>query len=356
MGKLIPNPVALIQKENRAKNCRSTIMAKCPGRPGESREDRDGKREELDDTAMEKSAASPKSAGKTPAAGRLLCWGGGVNELGFDLALFAASALAGMLGALIGLGGGIIITPLLVLGFGIDIRYAMGAALASVIATSSGAAAAYLRDGLSNLRIGLFFCVATTLGAVGGAMLAGVADAGLLSLIFGLALLATSGLSLRKIPDGGAALPVNPVAARLRLDDAMPTAEGPRPYHVQHVGWGFFVMTIAGLLSGLLGIGSGAFKVLGMDQIMRIPFRVTTATSNFMIGVTAAASIGIYLKNGYLDPVLVAPAALGVLGGAFVGAKLLPVVPVRLLKIVFLSAITAIGIQMILRGLNLSAA
>lgn len=263
--------------------------------------------------------------------------------------MLAASFGAGLLGALIGLGGGIIITPVLVLGFGVDIRYAMGAALASVIATSSGAAAAYLRDGISNMRLGIFLCIATTLGAVGGALLAGVANAALLSVIFGVALIATAGLSLRKNPDSDGGLPVNPVAARLRLDDAPP---GGPPYHVQHVGWGFLVMSVAGVLSGLLGIGSGAFKVLGMDQIMRIPFKVTTATSNFMIGVTAAASIGIYLKNGYIDPVLVVPTAIGVLGGAFLGARLLPVVPVKVLKVVFLVAITAIGVQMILNGVH----
>ncbi len=276
-----------------------------------------------------------------------------MNELGFDLAVAVAAFLAGTIGAMIGLGGGIIITPVLVLGFGIDIRYAMGAALASVIATSSGAAAAYLRDGISNMRIGMFLCVATTLGAVGGALLAGIANAGLLSLIFGLALLATAGLSLRKKEDSaGVALPVNRVAQKLRLDAELPASEGGGVYHVQHVGWGFLVMVVAGILSGLLGIGSGAFKVLGMDQIMRIPFKVTTTTSNFMIGVTAAASIGIYLKNGYLDPVLVFPVALGVLGGAFLGAKLLPVVPVKVLKTIFLIAIVAIGIQMIQKGLG----
>ena len=274
-----------------------------------------------------------------------------MNELGFDVTMLLASFAAGVVGALVGLGGGALITPILVLGFGIDIRYAMGAALASVIATSSGAGAAYLRDGVSNMRIGLFLCMATTLGAVGGAMLVPVVNANVLSLIFGLALLATAGLSLRKHNDvAGAELPVDPVAAWLRLDDAMPTASGPEPYHVQRVGWGFLVMAIAGMLSGLLGIGSGAFKVLGMDQIMRIPFKVTTATSNFMIGVTAAASIGIYLKNGYLDPVLVFPVAIGVLGGAFLGARLLNVLPVRLLKMVFAVAIVGIGIQMIING------
>jgi uncharacterized membrane protein YfcA len=258
-----------------------------------------------------------------------------------------------VLGALVGLGGGALITPILVLGFHIDIRYAMGAALASVIATSSGAGAAYLRDGVSNMRIGLFLCIATTLGAVGGAMLAGKTDPSVLSLIFGIALLVTAGLSLRKPKDAlGAELPVDPVAARLRLDDALPTPSGPEPYHVQRVGWGFLVMIVAGMLSGLLGIGSGAFKVLGMDQIMRVPFKVTTATSNFMIGVTAAASIGIYLKNGYLDPVLVFPVAIGVLGGAFVGARLLNVLPVRLLKWIFIVAIVGIGIQMIINGVK----
>jgi uncharacterized membrane protein YfcA len=280
-----------------------------------------------------------------------------MNELGFDIAMLASAFAAGVLGALIGLGGGIIITPVLVLFFHIDIRYAMGAALASVIATSSGAAAAYLRDGISNMRVGLFLCVATTIGAVGGAMLAGVSDPAVLSLIFGLALLATAGLSLRKQEDSaGAALPVDPIAARLRLDDALPTPAGPRPYHVQRVGWGFLVMIIAGVLSGLLGIGSGAFKVLGMDQVMRIPFKVTTTTSNFMIGVTAAASIGIYLKNGYLDPVLIFPVALGVLAGAVLGARLITVVPVKLLKLVFLAAIAVIGVQMVLRGFHIGAA
>jgi uncharacterized membrane protein YfcA len=278
-----------------------------------------------------------------------------VNELGFDLAMLVASFGAGLLGALVGLGGGVIITPILVLGFGIDIRYAMGAALASVIATSSGAGAAYLRDGVSNMRVGLFLCIATTLGAVGGAMLAGVTDPAVLSLIFGLALLATAGLSLRKQKDVSG-LPVDAVAARLRLDDALPTPNGPQPYHVQRVGWGFLVMVVAGMLSGLLGIGSGAFKVLGMDQIMRIPFKVTTATSNFMIGVTAAASIGIYLKNGYLDPVLVFPVAIGVLVGAFFGGKLVPILPVKILKIIFLVVIVIIGVQMILRGLNVDIA
>lgn len=273
----------------------------------------------------------------------------------FDIAVALASFFAGLLGALIGLGGGIIITPLLVLCFGIDIRYAMGAALCSVIATSSGAAAAYLRDGISNMRIGMFLCVATTIGAVCGALLAVVMNPPVLAVIFGVALLATVLLSLKKKsealvePEGS-----DPLAKSLRLPDEMPVAGKQIPYGVANVIPGFIVMWVAGVLSGLLGIGSGAFKVLAMDQIMRLPFKVTTATSNFMIGVTAAASVGIYLKKGYLDPSLVAPVALGVLAGAFAGARLLTVAPVKLLRVIFLVAVSIIAVQMIARGLGVS--
>jgi len=271
----------------------------------------------------------------------------------FDLAVAAAAFVAGVVGALIGLGGGVIITPLLVLVFGIDIRYAMGAALASVIATSSGAAAAYLRDGISNMRIGLFLCMATTVGAVCGAMLAVVLDQKMLSVIFGVALLVTVLLSLRKQKDlSGAAALSDPLAVKLRLPGVRPTPEGPKAYAVHGVIPGFLIMIVAGILSGLLGIGSGAFKVVAMDKVMRIPFKVTTATSNFMIGVTAAASVGIYLKRGYLDPALVAPVALGVLAGAFVGAKLLPVAPVKVLRLIFLTAVSIIAVQMIARGMG----
>jgi uncharacterized protein len=275
-----------------------------------------------------------------------------MNELVFNILVAIGSLLAGVIGALIGLGGGVIITPLLVLAFGIDIRYAMGAALCSVIATSSGAAAAYLRDGISNMRIGLFLCVATTIGAVCGALLAMVLDAAMLSVIFGAALLITVLLSLRSKKDLSGSDASDPLAVRLQLPGMMPTAAGLKPYTVHHVLPGFCMMWIAGVLSGLLGIGSGAFKVVAMDQIMRIPFKVTTATSNFMIGVTAAASVGVYLKRGYLDPALVAPVALGVLAGAFIGAKLLPVAPVKLLKTIFLTAVSLIAVQMIANGLG----
>lgn len=282
-------------------------------------------------------------------------YGVAVDELTFDILVVVASFVAGVIGALIGLGGGVIITPVLVLFFKVDIRYAMGAALASVIATSSGAAAAYLRDGISNMRIGLFLCSATTVGAVCGAMLAVILNQDVLSVIFGVALLITVALSLRKNPAPSEAVEKSdPLAEKLRLPGTMPSQETRVPYSVHHVIPGFLMMWIAGVLSGLLGIGSGAFKVVAMDQIMRIPFKVTTATSNFMIGVTAAASVGIYLKRGYLDPALVAPVALGVLAGAFVGAKLLPVAPVKILRIVFLTLVTVIAIQMVLKGFGIA--
>lgn len=278
-----------------------------------------------------------------------------MNELTFDLAVAAVSFFAGVIGALIGLGGGAIITPLLVLVFGIDIRYAMGAALVSVIGSSSGAAAAYLRDGISNMRVGLFLCMATTTGAVAGAYLATVLNQAALSIIFGAALLVTVGLSLRRSPSAEEqARPSDPLAVKFRFEGSMPTSTGWSPYRVYNVIPGFLVMEVAGVLSGLLGIGSGAFKVLAMDQIMKIPFKVTSATSNFMIGVTAAASVGIYLKRGYIDPALVAPVALGILGGAFVGARLLPVAPVKLLRLIFLSLVSVISIQMILRGFHIN--
>jgi len=273
-----------------------------------------------------------------------------MTEAWFDILIAVAAFLAGVIGALIGLGGGIIITPVLVLGFGVDIRYAMGAALASVIATSSGAAAAYLKDGISNMRIGLFLCTATTTGAVAGALLATSLNAKVLSVVFGIALLVTALLSLRKQEESTKKDTPDPLAQKLRLDGSYPTASGTVSYFVHGIPGGFVVMFIAGVLSGLLGIGSGAFKVVAMDQIMRIPFKVTTATSNFMIGVTAAASVGIYLKSGFLDPVLVYPVALGVLAGAFVGARIMPYAPVKLLKQIFITMVILIGIQMVLRG------
>jgi uncharacterized membrane protein YfcA len=266
--------------------------------------------------------------------------------------VFVGSILAGLLGALTGLGGGIVVIPMLTLLFHIDIRYAAGAALISVIATSSGAASSYVKDGYSNLRVGMLLEVATTIGAVLGAWLTGHVSTAAIAIVFGVVLLVSAALSFRGHADPNGDDPPDPLATRLRLDSDYPSDRGRIAYHVHGVPPAFGLMFIAGGLSGLLGIGSGAVKVLALDRAMRLPFKVSTTTSNFMIGVTAAASAGIYLNHGYIDPGLAMPVMLGVLIGALVGARILTRVQSRALRIVFAIAIAAMGVQMIWDGLH----
>ena len=263
--------------------------------------------------------------------------------------LALGSFLAGLLGSLTGLGGGVIIVPLLTLGFGIDFRYAVGASLISVIATSSGAAAAYVREGYTNMRVGMFLEVATTIGAVLGAYLAGLISSSLLAIIFGCVLLYSAWTASRPRAEHLVGTP-DRIAARLRLDSSYPTPHGEQPYHVQRVPHGFGLMLVAGALSGLLGIGSGAVKVLAMDQAMSLPFKVSTTTSNFMIGVTAAASAGVYLKRGYIDPGIAMPVMLGVVVGATLGATILTRARPHLLRVVFAVLVFALALEMIYNG------
>lgn len=276
-----------------------------------------------------------------------------MNVLEFTALIWVGSFLAGLLGALTGLGGGVVIVPLLVIAFQVNLRYAIGAALVSVIATSSGAAAAYVKEGYSNVRVGMFLEIATTFGAMAGAVLAAYLPATIISVIFGLVLLGSAYLSSRdRGNDIGEDHP-DRLATLLRLDGTYPTLEGTRQaYYVHGVPGGFILMFIAGVLSGLLGIGSGALKVLAMDQIMRLPFKVSTTTSNFMIGVTAAASAGIYLNRGQIDPGLAMPVVLGVLLGAFIGSRILARANVRLLRVVFVLVILAMACQMIYLGIT----
>jgi len=266
--------------------------------------------------------------------------------------VFAGSILAGLLGALTGLGGGIVVIPMLTLLFGVDIRYAAGAALISVIATSSGAASSYVREGYSNLRVGMFLEVATTTGAVLGAVLTGHVGTAAIAIVFGIVLLASAALSFRTPGEGDPHDRPDPLATRLRLDSDYPTPHGRVAYHVHGVPPAFGLMFLAGGLSGLLGIGSGAVKVLALDRAMHLPFKVSTTTSNFMIGVTAAASAGVYLKHGYIDPGLAMPVMLGVLIGALAGARLLARVQSAALRAVFAVAIAAMGVQMIWTGIH----
>jgi len=266
--------------------------------------------------------------------------------------LVLISVAAGFLGALTGLGGGVVITPAMVLLLGIDLHYAMGAALISVIATSSGAAAAYVREGISNIRIGMFLEIATTTGAVCGAYAASRISPTILGLLFGSVLLHSAWISTRGHPAPRPGDHDDPLAARLRLNGSFPTPDGPRAYKVAHVKTGFSLMFLAGTVSGLLGIGSGALKVVAMDRAMRIPFKVSTTTSNFMIGVTAAASAGIYLNRGYIDPGLTMPVVLGVLTGSILGARLLPTAPTMTLRRIFGIVVFALAIEMIYSALT----
>ncbi|RFS22801.1 sulfite exporter TauE/SafE family protein [Chitinophaga silvatica] len=272
--------------------------------------------------------------------------------LSFTLILLLGAFLAGLLGSLTGLGGGVVIIPLLTLIFHADIRYAIGTALIASIATSSGSASAYVKEGITNIRLGMFLEIATTTGAVAGALLAVFMPTHIVAIIFGCVLIFSALTSFKKKQDHSTESGNSKLAERLRLNSSYPTPTGIVNYKVHHVVGGYFMMLFAGVMSGLLGIGSGALKVLAMDNIMRIPFKVSTTTSNFMIGVTAAASAVVYLQRGYVSPGLCMPVVLGVLAGAFAGSKILTRANVKWLRIVFSLVISFLAIQMIYNGIT----
>ncbi len=274
-----------------------------------------------------------------------------MNVLEFTALVGFGSLVAGLLGSLTGLGGGVVLVPLLTIFFKVDIRYAIGASLVSVIATSSGSAAAYVKEGFSNIRIGMFLEIATTLGAVCGAFLAAKVSTAAIAVIFGVVLLYSAYLSRKPRSASDRNMPPDALATRLRMNGSFPDAGGFRHYNVQQVPAGFGLMFGAGALSGLLGIGSGAVKVLAMDHAMKIPFKVSTTTSNFMIGVTAAASAGLYLKRGYIDPGLAMPVMLGVLAGSLWGTRILVRAETKWLRLIFSVVIAILGVQMLVKGL-----
>lgn len=275
-----------------------------------------------------------------------------MSLLEFAPLVFFISTVAGFLGALTGLGGGVVITPALTLLMGVDIRYAIGASLVSVIATSSGAAAAYVREGFTNIRIGMFLEIATTIGAVFGALLSGKVPTSALAIVFGVVLLHAAWQSARHRETDTEEGLSDSLASRLKLDGSYPTPDGHKEYHVRRVKTGLALMWIAGTVSGLLGIGSGALKVIAMDSAMRIPFKVSTTTSNFMIGVTAAASAGIYLRRGWVAPELAMPVMLGVLAGSMLGARSLAGARTRVLRWVFGIVVAAMALEMIYSGVK----
>ncbi len=268
------------------------------------------------------------------------------------LILMAFGSFAtGVVGALTGLGGGIILVPMLVLIFHIHIRYAAGASLIAVIATSSGAAAAFLSEGYTNLRVGMFLQLTSIGGGIAGAFMLSLVPVPALMTVFGLVLLYSGYLSFRRKEEADAGRPSDPLAVRLRMEGSYPAAGGWESYKVFRVIPSFSLMGVAGIISGLLGIGAGAVNVLAMDQVMRLPYKVSTSTSNFMIGVTAAASAGIYLHHGYIDPVLAMPVMLGVFGGAVVGARLLMFLRAKPLRIFFSAVVLIMAVEMIYKGL-----
>src|SRR5205823_6119544 len=275
-----------------------------------------------------------------------------MNVIEFTFLVWTGSLVAGFLGSLTGLGGGVVLVPLLTLFFKVDLRYAIGASLVSVIATSSGSAAAYVKEGFSNIRIGMFLEIATTVGALLGAYLTAKVPASALAILLGVVLIYSAYVSRRTRPRTETPEPPDPLATKLKMNGTFPDTSGIRSYNVYRVPAGFGVMFGAGALSGLLGIGSGALKVVAMDQAMKIPFKVSTTTSNFMIGVTAAASAGVYLSRGYIDAALAMPVMLGVLIGSLMGTRVLVKTQTRLLRQVFSGVIVLLGIEMMLKGLT----
>jgi uncharacterized protein len=271
------------------------------------------------------------------------------------LQILLLSIVAGVFGSILGLGGGIIITPALTLLFGIDIKYAIGASIVSVIATSSGAAVAYIRDKITNIRIGMFLEIATTIGAITGAFISGLISPKYLYIIFGLLLLYSALAMLKK---RGQELPGNvvphPIANKLKLNGQYydKVLKKDVSYNVTGVYGGFGMMYVAGVISGLLGIGSGIFKVMAMDLFMKLPLKVSSATSNFMIGVTAAASAGVYLLRGDIDPKIAAPVALGVLIGATIGTKIMQNLKSKTIRMIFIPVLAFVSIQMIFKGFS----
>lgn len=267
--------------------------------------------------------------------------------------LFCGGILAGFVGSLTGLGGGVIVIPLLSIGLGFDLRYAIGAALITSIATSSGAAAAYIKERITNIRIGMTLEIATTLGAALGALIAMYLDKKYIAIVFGCVLIFSAVRTVMKKENRRDEIPASKLSKKLKLNGSYPDAAGNIVhYNVRNVAGGFSLMTLAGILSGLLGIGSGAFKVLAMDTIMKIPFKVSTTTSNFMVGVTAAASAVVYLQRGYIDPALAMPLIAGVLSGAYLGARILPKASVKRLRLLFGVVISLMAILMIYNGIT----
>jgi len=260
--------------------------------------------------------------------------------------LLALSFGAGFVGAISGLGGGVFIVPALIIIAHLPMRVAVGASLISVVATSAGASVAFVRDGWTNLKVAMVLECATVTGAVTGAYLVGIVPVVVFELLFAAMMLQSAYFSLKK--GGDDILPKgDSLAERLDLAGEIPNQQGQLVhYEVANVPQGGLLMIVAGLMSGLLGIGSGALKVMAMDYIMHIPLKVSSATSNFMIGVTAGAGALVFLARGDVSTTLAAPVALGVTAGALTGSRVLPRLKVSALRIVFVVILILIAAEM----------
>ena len=273
-----------------------------------------------------------------------------MTVLAFTLILLVSAYLAGLLGSLTGLGGGVVVIPVLTLGFGVDFHYAIGAALVASIATSSGSGSAYVKEGITNIRLGMFLEIATTIGAVVGAIIAVWLNNSTIAIIYGCVLILTAAMQQRRKSDHDGVVGSD-LARRLKLFGTWPQRDGSmKAYQLRGVGGGFSVMLLAGMLSGILGIGSGVLKVIAMDGIMKVPFKVSTTTSNFMMGVTACASAVVDIQRGNIVPGIACPVLIGVLFGALTGARLLKKLDVRLLRQIFCIAILLVAFNMIWQG------
>jgi uncharacterized membrane protein YfcA len=243
----------------------------------------------------------------------------------FIVIVFLMSIFAGIFGSIVGLGGGVVVIPVLTILLGVDIHFAIGASIVAIIGTSSGAAVTYVKDKVTNLRVGMFLELGSASGAILGAAIAAYTNSVALKLVFGAILLVTVIPQLMKV---GEDIPKSPelkgLSKRLGLKGSYVETDGREvQYNATRPVSGLAGTAVAGVLSGLLGIGGGGFKVLSMDMAMKLPMKVSTTTSNFMIGVTAAASAGIYFARGDVDPLIVGPVALGILIGAAIGARIL---------------------------------
>lgn len=275
------------------------------------------------------------------------------------LLMLGVGIFAGIMGSILGIGGGMIVTPIVTLAMGLDIKYAIGASIIAVIATSSGSTIAFLKDDVLNLRVAMFLEIATTIGAIIGALLTGVFDPMILYILFGSLLVFSSWNMYRKMRSGQEVLQqvkADKWAEKFNLNSSYydKNTKQQVDYQVENVPGGFLIMLGAGLASGMLGIGSGAFKVMAMDGAMKMPLKPSSATSNLMMGVTAAASATVYFFNGSIRPDLAVPLALGILGGSTIGTRIMQVLPSKIIRLIFIPILLYLGLQMILKGFGVT--